>query len=522
MKSRILTFLLIFIGFYLQNLQQAAAQENQLIPLSNNVYQYIQNLQQRGWMLELNPTSMPYTKGEVFHGLRTVDKKKLNSRELFWYEFIIKETGGISQEQNKKNLYAHAMLEGGFDLNNTLRQDGIRALSEKPYFLPNGGLQLYAEGGNFGGQFGLRHDLSYYFDPDGILPYGHYYVRSEDFFFGYNGDYLQVYYGRFKNQWGLYEQASSILGTNPYPYDNISFSFGNNKLSVEGVFGELDNLGFNDKFGWSVINGERRFLAVHRINWRPSLNFQLSLVKAALYSSNNSSFSLKYYNPFNELFFDRTGNPVNDYSNTFIGGFLWFNKNKVTLNGQLMLDDIHITNDNERITLSVVGSLNIAEMFNGVDVGLESELISYQSYNTNTQKSGRYVYLKRGLATNFNDYILNTLYGKIYAYDIIRGLVIEPNFSMLLQGEQTINQPFYQFQADGSLPNVVLTGTVERTYRSAVRFLYNPIPQFWIDAEVGFNKVNNKSNIAGVTENQITGSIVVGFRISVDGLVGDK
>ncbi|HBQ59873.1 MAG TPA: hypothetical protein DD671_09690, partial [Balneolaceae bacterium] len=235
-----------------------------------------------------------------------------------------------------------------------------------------------------------------------------------------------------------------------------SFRFGNNKISVQGIFGQLDNLGRNGEFELGGrINGDRRFLAVHRINWRPNLNFQLSLIKADIYASGNSSISLKYFNPFNDLFFDRTGAPVNDHSNSFVGGFLWFNKNKFTLNGQLMLDDIHVTDNNERITLSVTGSLHFADIIRNVDAGLEAEMISYQSYNTSTQISTRYVYLKKGLATQFNDYVLSSLYADIHANELLKGLIITPRLTALLQGEQTINQPFYQFTPEGELPPVV-------------------------------------------------------------------
>ncbi len=522
MNFKLTVLLACFIGIL--SAGNAAAQENQVIPLNQQVYRYIKNFQQRGYLLELNPTAMPYTKGDVYEAMQSVEPEKLSPTELFWYQHIKRVLSFEEKVSKDKQLYVHGMLSGGFDLNNTNREDGARPLKQQPYFFPYGALQLYMEAGNFGGQLGLRHDLTHFYDRDGLLPYGRLYVRSEDFYFGYRGDYLKVYYGRLKNQWGLYDKASAILSDNPTSYDNISFTFGNNKISVQGVYGQLDNLGNNGSFGpeGNLINGQRRFVAFQRVNWRPVLNFQLSLIKADLYSSTNSSISLKYFNPFNELFFDRTGNPVNDYSNTFVGGLLWFNKNKVTIHGQAILDDVHVTNREEQITMSIIGSLVIAQVLPELDLGIEAEFISYQSYNTSTQKSTRFVYLKKGLATPFNDYVSGKVYGQVYLYRFIKGLMIQPSFTLLYQGEQEINQPFYRADPDGSLPRVVLTGTVERTLRSALRIFYNPIPEVWLDAEFGYNSVQNKFNSNGLNEGRLTAKFEAGFRLTLDGLVGNK
>ncbi|OAN60329.1 hypothetical protein A8B79_10290 [Balneola sp. EhC07] len=505
-----------------------SAQSNKILTLNLRVYDHITHLQNRGLLLELDPTSLPYTTGEVYEALLKVEEETLSEVEAVWYNSVKKVVSPKSKDVEEKAVVINASIEGGFNFKNTNRLNLLRPEDKNLYFSPISAAKFYLEGGSFGGQFNLRQDETYFIDPDGVNPFGRFHTRAEDFYFGYQAEYLKIYFGRYRNHWGVYGQSSTILSSNPFPYDNINFRFGNNRLNIEGIFGELDNLSENGDFDPFTggrepqINGTRRYLAAHKINWSPNNSLRLSLFRTALYSSNTSSISLKYLNPFNDLLFDRTNNPNNHFNNTFIGGSLWLNKGRFTMNGQVTLDDIHLTNNDERMTASVIGMMNFSELFYNTDLGIKLEVISYQSYNTSTQISGRYLYMGRGIATQFNDYVLASVHTEHFAYNLLKGLRIKPEITLLLQGEQEIDQPFYKIEPDGSLPPFVLTGTVEQTLRGALNLSFNPIPEFWLEGEFGINDVQNKNNIENNDVVELTGMLIAGFRLSLTKILNNE
>lgn len=499
------------------------AQQNQIISIHRDVYSYIKKLQMRGKMLSLNPTSQPYTQKEISDALRGLEGESLSELETFWKEQIesdikVQESGS----EDEKSIYVSLRLEGDFRARNTRRPDGIRPL-EKDLFFPAKPLgEAYFEYGVLAGQLGGLHNSYYSYDLDGISPQGSFSYRNENYYIGIQYGVLKMFVGRFSNNWGIYEEGSAILSDNPAPYDQFNITFGNSRASIQGIFGELDNLGPTGEFGpLKILNGTRRYLLAQRFNWKPVKNIQLAVFMSAIFSSENAHPTFRLLNPFNILITDRNNFPQNDDKNTLVGGSLWGNFGRFNLHGQFILDDIHYNNNEERMTASLIGGIRYAELFRNADVGLNAEIISYQSYNTSTLKAGRYVFAKRGLATQFNDYIYLTTFSEIYAQKLAKGLIVEPRISLLFQGEQTINQPFYRNNPDGSLPDLVLTGVVETTIRNSVRLFYNPSPKFWIDTEFGFNSYNNMGNVEGVTGNDLTFNVGFGFPLFSDTYIKD-
>lgn len=519
-----LTGLIITFVFSVLLSTKGIAQQNQLLHLNNKVYVYIKNMQLRGYLPELNPTKLPYTRGEVDKALRNLNTKKLSRVEQFWYNQIRKEAA-VSQKTNI-DIYVDGLLEGGFDLNNTLSSNGLRPQAEDLFFLPNGALQLYAEKDKFAGQIGLRHDLFYDQDRYGLNTLGRMYVRSEDYYIGYQGEFLQVYMGRYDNLWAPYGEISTILSDNPSSFDHINITAGNSWFQASGVFGELDNLGKDGTFerrGNNLINGTKRFLALHRIDIKILDGLRFEYFDGFVYSSQNSIASLKYINPFNVFFFERNSNPKNDEFNAFFGGSIWAHYGKATFNLQFMLDDIVIKNwklknDIEPSTFAVTNSLHLSGITDFMDLGYEAEVVAYQTYNTD-QAEGRYLFLKRGIANQFTDYVYISGYVKFHAHTLLKGMTITPRFSYLAQGEQEINQPFVRTYPNGQTIDMLLSGTEERTSRVSMDLLYNPMPEFWVNAAVGYNYLTDKGHILGRTGSRLTARLEVGFRVNLDSYI---
>ncbi len=497
------------------------SQKNQIVPLNNSVYTYIKNLQERGYLADLNPTRLPYTRGQIHAALQAVDIEHLSETERFWYSFIENENK-IKTESESEEGYYQAQLEGGFDMNNTLSPNTIRPQVNTLFFLPNGALTLYGEREDIGAQMGLSHDLFYDRDKIGESSLSRYFIRTEDYYLGYQNDFLNLYFGRYQHHWGPYQQASTILSTNSNSFDNLNITIGNSWFKASGVFGELDNLGkdgtFDRRGGSNLKGGVRRFLALHRVDIKVTDNLKLGYFDAMLYSSENSLPSFEYINPLNVLFFERNTNPVNDEFNAMFGGLIWWKASKMTMNLQVMIDDIVINSDSgveEPATFAVTHSVNFSGITDKIDLGYEAELVAYQTYNTD-QAEGRYLYLKRGIANQFTDYVYITAYMNYYAYSALPGLRIKPSLSFLAQGEQDINQDFVREYPNGELIDIILTGVEEKTSRVALDVFYNPNPRFWIDASLGYNYLENKDHISGNSDSRITARIEAGFRIFFD------
>lgn len=512
---------IIVTGFLFGCIPSLQAQNNQVIHLNNNVYTYIKNLQLRGYLPELSPTSLPYTRSEIDKSLRKIDEQELSRVEQFWYGQI-KDEVAIPEPDSEK-LYMYGMIEGGFDLNNTLENDGLRPQADKLFFQPNGASNLYGEQGNFGAQLGLRHNLFYFQDRRGLDVLTRYYVRSEDYYIGYQGEFLKAYMGRYDSHWAPYGEASTVISTNPRSFDRLDITLGNSWFEVSGLFAELDNLGKDGTFernGKNLINGTKRFLALHRIDIKVTDGLRLGYFDGFIYSSEHSIASMKYITPVNVFFFDRNTNPLNDEFNAFFGGMVWWHHRNMTMNLQIMIDDIviksgQLRSDIEPTTFAVTNSFNFSNITDNIDAGYEAEVVSYQTYNTD-QAEGRYLFLQRGIATQFTDYAYLSGYLNIHAHTLLKGLTVKPRLSFLAQGEQEINQPFTDEYENGEIIDVILTGTEEKTSRISIDLLYNPIPEFWVDAKLGYNYLTDKHHIPGNSDSRFTGTLVAGFRLNID------
>ena len=68
-------------------------------------------------------------------------------------------------------------------------------------------------------------------------------------------------------------------------------------------------------------------------------------------------------------------------------------------------------------------------------------MVSAQSYNTD-QAQGRYLYLGRGIATQFNDYVFGEFRTQLFPGNKLQAMRITSYVGGLLQGEQVIDKEF--------------------------------------------------------------------------------
>jgi hypothetical protein len=481
-----------------------------LVDVGDPVYNYISQLQHHGFLLELNPTSLPYTQKEIVNGLQKMEESALTKYEKQWYDLI---KNSLKTKEDDSEINSGFNIKAGSYLGNSRRMDMVRALGNDLFVYPFAKFGGYIEASDFIAKAGLRHSLFYDRDPDGLDAANRLFIRSEDAYLGYNGDWLKIYIGRFHNQWSPIGETSTFLSSNSFSFDQINIRFGSEKLSFRSIIGELDNISADDVFTGRDFgeDSKRRFIVAHRFDWRPSRHFGIALFESVIYSGENSGLSLKYFNPLHAYTFVADNNPKNDENNLLLGGMLWAQWNGFTVNTQFMLDDLQVEQATEKNNFAFTSSLYKAQLLQNVDLGFEFELVSHQAYVAE-QSEGRYVFLKKGLATQFNDYILSNLYLNIYRGN---GFTFTPRLQWLLQGEQTINQPQLKTNPDGTPINLILTGNEEQTISPSLSFRYQTVPSFWVEANAGVNFIQDVEHQVGINKSRFAGFIRFGIDFSV-------
>ncbi|MEQ8523059.1 capsule assembly Wzi family protein [Gracilimonas sp.] len=510
LKGALLTVIISLISVSLY------AQDSRILTLSDYTYEYIQRLQHRGKMLDLDPTVLPYSYGQVKQSINKIDEERLSANEKIWLNFI--------KERVNLNNLADNEIGGEFSaspvLSDTERLDPINPLNQNLYVYPAATVTGYMEKQNFVGQFSFRHDYYYDQDPDGIDAAKRLFIRAEDSYAGYQKGDIRIMLGRYNHHWGKYGEASSIISTNARSFDHLNISFGGKYFSFQSIIGELNDISENDVFVGETYfedGSKNRFLSLHRLNFHPLPNLRFSFFEAILYSGNNAGLSLKYSNPLLAHVFVSDNLPWDDTNNLLFGGMVWTQFKNITLNGQLLIDDFeHTTNEGEPVTFTFLSSLSYAPKSSALNLNLEFEAVAYQTYNTD-QAEGRYLYLNRGIGTPTNDYIKVKVYPEFFLDQHVKGLMAAPYVTYYSKGEQVINQDFNRRNSDGSIIDLILTGQEENTVRGGLHVLYQPNSKFWFELDTGYNHVANYNNVAGITQQRLVTILKAGFRLGLYG-----
>lgn len=486
-------------------------------------YEYIKRLQQRGFMLQLNPTDLPYAVKDIRQALEAVDDNQLSEKEQRWMNQLQKSVK--SRPANIDSMRVGATFEGGARRSSSGRLDVINPGSEAKPILPRVELKSYLEWKNWIGQAGVTFDWFYDVDPVGLDQGRRLYMRSEDVYFGYNSEKLDIYVGRFNNHWSVFDRQGGFLTDNARSFDQIQFTFGSDKLSFSSILGELDNMDADSTFDGQAfeLGAVRRYAFLHRLDWSPIPNLKLSFIEAELYFSQTASIQMRNLLPLHFLFFESYNKPMNNNSNLMLGGSVWYQTGAWVFFIQGMLDDLvvedrqELREENKLIptTYTINSSITVSDIANSFDMGIEADLVGSNSYRSNRYQD-QWTFAQRGLATNFSDYVRSKVYATFYP-DWFEGLKVEPAVTLYLKGTEDLRDLRTSTEPDGSQIPGILAGTVERTWRPSLYLCYQPMGSllgdpsnevrfnFWLDADMGVNFVENHHNIEGATNRDFVG-----------------
>lgn len=484
---------------------------------------YIRNLQERGALQQLHPTNTPWTYGEVRSALNKIDRDELDHIAQRWVDQLDEyfQRDEVENEVRIGGNFAAWATRINSDRVNPLRPKG-----QGEPLLPGAHLRTYMESGRVAAQAGVTVDLEYLYDPDAVDVTHRLLGRPEHFYVGYSGDWVGFYAGRFSQHWGQPGSPAGAVTDNPRAYDRLSFRIGGKRLALRSFVGELDNLGPSgsyfdrESFQQDVI---RRYVSLHRVDWRPTPDFALTFYEGVIYGGYNTSFSLQYVNPLQFMVIGQDSDPKNEYANLIIGSMMWWQFGPGVLWAEFMLDDIVVDNRAELIARNDLkpaattwsAGLTLTGLHPEFDLDLRGQMVSSTAYRSELFR-GQWTYAQRGLATNFGDYIRTSMELSWYADRLTPGLEIRPGVDLLLQGEGDIRMPLAINEPNIDQLPLVLGGTVEETVRPFVSMRYQPVPRFWVEADIGLNHIRNRGHIEGYSETPVIGMIRASYEISGD------
>ena len=504
------------------SISTANAQDGQIVPTDDPVYWHLSTLQRRGYLLQLDPTTLPYRTDQIAAALKDCSLPPSGFLRTA-HDYVRQRVLGRRYQHDAVQTdpdrpVVSGDLGGAATVVNTRRTDILRPLDDAiiPYQTGFGGFGIAA--GGWIARVGLRHDGYYDRDPDALDSANRLLIRPENTYVGFTSTYADAVLGRFSNHWAPRNDGGVVVTDNPRPYDLIKLRVGTPKYFMEAIVGELDSATedgqFTGRVGDRGLPNRRRFLAAHKFVWRPSPRFLIGIQEAVLYSGQAAGFSLKYLNPTMALVFEVDNTPKNDENNGMIGGLIWFQLGTTTVSGQVLLDDLDLRREGsvaEPLSVALNGSVTHAMKNRPVDFGARMELVTARTYSA-LQNEGQYVYLLRGIAAQYSDYVLFEPFVNLYADVLTPGLGIKATTTLLWKGEWDILRDFPSNSQD-----TILLGVVERTVMPGLAIHYAPDPHLWLNLRTGLNLTQNDNHSSGAKSSRLVFALNTGIRFALSG-----
>jgi len=486
----------------------ARAQNGPIVSLEDPALWYFNSLLARGHLSDLIPGTFPIRERDLIRSLDNASQD-VGSMEADWIERMKQRLNSFPDSKTSIGL----RVRPGMLVSTQERLDMLRPQrNAEEVIYSQIAFESWFRAGNWTAAWGWRHDRYYDRDPDGIDAAHRWFVRPENAYLSYDGEFASILFGRTRQHWGGYSQPGLVLSDNPRPMDYISFRIGSPRLNLRTSISELDSITGDGRFTGlagddSVSTGsERRYLAVHRFSLTKPGRWSVGLMHSILYSGSNSGLSLTFANPFQLALLSVDDKPKNEENNGMLGAFFQIQRQRTLLQGQLALDDLDLLNGKEPASISANLYVYRASVTTELDLSAGGTVVTARTYNAD-QREGKYIYLNRGIATQFSDFISLNLSAHWMGVD---GWIVSPRLDVLFQGEQDIRKPFpLHNEAD-----LILDGVTERIVRPALQISGMLSNGFDVRLNAGVNLIHNEYHIVDANGSRIVGSASIAYRIN--------
>ncbi len=445
------------------------------LPVDHWTYLYLERLLDRGHLPELPVSFRPWNRYEIAGALTRIDRSKLGDGEVHWLKLLEQEFRSELQSVDTSARFRLGLDAGtGFQ-----RREGR---SDK-----DGRLDLSVEYtmSNFSGYARGRIDNSLKDDP---LYTGRktdwFGARMEDAFGMAHGKKLYVWIGRFGENWGPFPDQSLILSAHSYTYDKLGFGFRGRRMTFRSVFSQLDD-----------VQGARRFLAAHRIDFRVTRSLHIGLSESVVYGGPGQDWDLTYSNPFT-IFADAQHNEQKEANENVALDVLW-RSTRVVARFQFLIDDLILDGPsqpapNRKTSPDRLASLTSITL-NDVPVPSSELEFSYfragtHTYNVKSKRPWQsYTFRSRGLGAPRND---GDAFRARFSYFRWAPAMLITEAGFTRQGERSLLSNDFEdstFVKASSFPS----GTAS-TMISLDQFVrYQPSGAYSVEGSVGWGHVRN-------------------------------
>lgn len=493
---------IIFIIILLPTLVVA----QQTIPTYHWAYDYLDYLQLRGFLKELNSIQKPYTTSQVEQSLERLNeevltgKVKLTSQDRWILDYLNKEFGKKFSDTEKDmrlrlGMWADETVQ--FHENETQPYTQLRSRV---------GLQFKE---NFYFYNGMLLDQFLYNDPEytgnkwrGFAGY------AEQGYIRYKNSFLNITFGRDFLKWGSGKTGRLLFSDNMRPLDLFAVTLNYKAISMTAIAANLDQWSLADSLVQKHhVATANRYLSVHRMTLNLPGNLNVGFTELLLYGGPHSTWELKYHNPllyFHGELLNHGGYNGNGMLYLDMDWHPWKNWK---FYGELLIDDYQleetVPGDLEPNEVGVILGFQKSGFpgVSGMTVGAEFVRVTNRTYNSNLDWE-KYVHYNRPigyyLGNNFDQWHFTADYW--FPKKIKFGLA----FDYIQKGEGAVldqwDEPWRAFTVAQGYDEPFPYGIVESSFITTMNLRWHVKANLFVDVGYRYQDIENVEHQTGINQ----------------------
>ena len=491
-------------GFLLAMAGNAAAQASPYVPLDDPGLPFVEHLIARGDVADPSPMVRPFRRADIQRALAQADSAGtgdtvLIARMLDRYTDVDSVPSWRIEPRIGVQAFSHARR----DPLHPAGPDGVQ---------PYGELGLEAVFGNLALVSRPVVEPRLIDDPDwpgrkDIEVAG----RQSEAYISAQFRWARLLYGQLDRNWGPTGLPGIPLSNYSYGRPELGFEVGTGSLRLQALASDLRDE--RDSAGALV----HRYFFAHRLGARLSRRLSLALWETVVFAGVDRTYQARLRNPLSLSFLENAYG-LGEETNSMLGLDLeWKLGRRFTLQSQLALDDLTYKNrgapdrnpDRWALTLAAFGPLGQRYAWRAFYTQASS--LAFRTFDNQFQD---FTDAGVGIGRNFADDDQLTIQ---VTMPVAPRWLLSPELTILRQGEGNLNASYPSGTALGSTPEIFI-GTIERTYRAAVR-VNGSLPHFRISADLGYHRIMNHNHIEGRTLSRFEGRLLVTAGLSKRGTI---
>lgn len=509
---RKLVFVILFVTTYIISNIKLHAGVNETLPTYHWVYDYVEELRLRGFLLELNLAKKPFSRGEVASELvdmLIVGWAMDDMPKAVWlldelYVEFASEMNQLRKGNANDEFFIGLLTQAGLE-------DEGNETDDTGSFRIKGGFQV-------GDNFAVINTMN--FDSD--LANDSTYIGSswrglsaftEQAYLRYETERFSILFGRDFQRWGVGRAGTLLISDYSRPLDQLYAELRVGPVELSFLAAELDK-----------IAGKRRFISAHRVDIHISNSLNIGVSEMLIYGGINASPLAAFSNPA-LVFHGENLNDENNQANT-LGSIdvLWYPKRNWRLSAALLIDDVQLDNkeigDLEPDEIGIVLGLRRANpfSFDGVDLWAEYVRITNRTYTTpNIEET--LIHRNRPIGYFLGNDFDSWEFGA--SAWIMKGLKISTALTFIRDGEGGINVPFSTpwtdvdnlglplYSVSGGYSEPFPTGIVQNITSFEIKAEKSVSNRLRLRFEYEYRSIDNFGNVEGADESD--NRIFIGF-----------